>query len=144
MARHTTAALLLLLLFSQADAEPTMVKPGAEVAYVARDVDVSEALERTSETVVLDVRTPEEFAAGHIAGAVNIDVNGVDFTTRVAELDRSGRYLVHCSANVPQGRSARAMSTMTELGFSDLENLVGGFAAWSSAGGEIVTEAAAP
>ena len=117
-----------------------MVKPGEEIAYAARDVAVSAALERGPDVVVLDVRTPEEYAAGHISGAVNIDVNDPTFARRVAALERSGRYLVHCSANVPNGRSARAMSTMTDLGFADLENLVGGFAAWTSAGGEIVAE----
>lgn len=142
MARRTPALILLLLLAANAGAAPTMVKPGEETAYQARDVAASEALERAPDVTVLDVRTPEEYAAGHIEGAVNVNVDDPAFARRVADLDRSGRYLVHCSANVPNGRSARAMTTMTELGFEELENLVGGFAAWSSAGGEIVTEGA--
>lgn len=133
-------ALAFLLLLANAAAEPAMVRPDAATDHVARDVAVTEALARDPDVVVLDVRTPEEYAAGHIPGAVNIDVNDDGFAARVAELDRSARYLVHCSANVPEGRSARAMSTMTGLGFDSLGNLVGGYAAWTEAGGPVVAE----
>ncbi|MEE4302251.1 MAG: rhodanese-like domain-containing protein [Pseudomonadales bacterium] len=137
MPRHI-AALELLLLITTAAAEPTLHRPGTTTDFVARDVEVREALAQDPAVVILDVRTPAEYASGHIPGALNIDVDDDSFAARIAELDRSTRYLVHCSANVPEGRSARAMSTMTKLGFERLGNLVGGYAAWTAADGPVV------
>jgi rhodanese-related sulfurtransferase len=81
--------------------------------------------------VVLDVRTPREFAAGHLPGAVNIDVNGPDFEKKVKTLDPHKTYLVHCGAGV---RSAKACEKMSQLQFGELYNLAGGFKAWEKAG----------
>src|SRR5690349_2687161 len=63
---------------------------------------------------VLDVRSKKEFDAGHIPGAVNLDVNSPEFVQKVAALDKKKVYLVHCAAGV---RSARACQKMSELGF---------------------------
>jgi len=77
------------------------------------------------------VRTKEEYAAGHIAGAVNIDVNAPDFEEKVAKLDKNKTYLVHCAAGA---RSAKACGKMSKLDFPKLYNLEGGFRAWEKAG----------
>lgn len=110
-------------------------------AFAEAPVDVSAeaALVRPADVVVLDVRTPAEFAAGHIEGAVNVDVNGDDFRARVGELDRGRTYLVHCTKNVENGRTDQAMAVMSELGFGELQNLVGGYLAWEAAGGEVIS-----
>ncbi len=98
-----------------------------------RNVGVAEfeKLRGDKKNVVLDVRTSQEFAAGHIPGAINLDVNGADFEQKVAGLDKSKSYLVHCAAGV---RSARACDKMSKLDFSKLYNLEGGFKAWEKAG----------
>src|SRR5215472_11525563 len=49
---------------------------------------------------VLDVRTKKEFEAGHIPGAMNLDVNSPEFTQKVSALDKKKTYLVHCAAGV--------------------------------------------
>jgi rhodanese-related sulfurtransferase len=86
-------------------------------------------------TVLLDVRTPAEFAQGHLPGAVNVDVESADFATKVAALDPSASYAVYCrSAN----RSKVAMTVMQQAGFTRLFDLAGGITAWQSAGGEVV------
>jgi rhodanese-related sulfurtransferase len=90
-----------------------------------------EKLRSDKQAVVLDVRTPKEFAAGHIQGATNIDVNASDFEKRVATLDTSKTYLVHCAAGV---RSAKACDKLGKLNFGHLYNLEGGFKAWEKAG----------
>jgi phage shock protein E len=75
--------------------------------------------------VLLDVRSPEEFAAGHLPGAVNIPVGEV--RARVAELGpRSRPVVTYCRSG---GRSARAAATLRELGFEKVLNL-GPKAAW--------------
>ena len=72
-----------------------------------------------------------EYAAGHIPGAVNIDVNAPDFQEKVSKLDKTRTYLVHCASGV---RSAKACDKMSTLDFPKLYNLEGGFRAWEKAG----------
>ena len=70
-------------------------------------------------TVVIDVRTPAEFASGHLEGAVNIDVQSADFDARISELDPSGDYFVYCRSG---NRSGQAIDRMEGLGFSTMTN----------------------
>ena len=81
--------------------------------------------------VVLDVRTPEEFAAGHLAGALNIDYKAADFRNRVAQLDKTKEYVVYCRSG---RRSMEAAKIMAELGFPKLYNVAGGINDWTAAG----------
>ena len=70
-----------------------------------QNVDVVRAtgLLGAKETVViLDVRTPGEFDAGHLSGAVNIDIDDTAFRERVRGLPRDQPYLVHCAAGIPR------------------------------------------
>ncbi|MDG2307824.1 MAG: rhodanese-like domain-containing protein [Candidatus Binatia bacterium] len=99
------------------------------------DVAGAEALLGTkTEIVVLDVRTPGEFEAIHLAGAKNIDIDGASFREDAAKLDRDQAYLVHCAAGIPGGRSARSVEILEELGFTRVYHLDGGINAWKAAG----------
>jgi protein disulfide-isomerase len=99
----------------------------------AKDLSVEEfaRMAADKQNVILDVRTAGEFAAGHLPGAVNLDVTAADFAARAAGLDKNKVYLVHCAAGV---RSARACAKLVSLGFPNLYNLPGGFRAWVKAG----------
>ena len=88
-----------------------------------------------SSVVVLDVRTPAEFMSGHLANAINIDVEGAQFNSDVAKLDKSKTYAVYCRSG---RRSAIATDEMSKLGFKTLFNLEGGTGAWSAAGQTLV------
>ena len=101
------------------------------------DVDVSEAQQIVDDggAVILDVRTPEEFAAGHLPGAININVEASDFDTKVAGLDESAETLVYCQTG---NRSGVATDKMADLGFTDVSDLQGGIEAWAAAGEVIV------
>lgn len=68
--------------------------------------------------VVVDVRTPAEFAAGHIAGAINIDVESGDFSNAIVSLDKSATYIVYCHSG---RRSAIAADQMKAAGFTVLD-----------------------
>ncbi len=81
--------------------------------------------------VILDVRTSGEFQAGHLAGAINLDVNAPDFQKRAQALDHDQAYLVHCASG---GRSVKACNQLGQLDFHRLYNLPGGFKAWVKAG----------
>ncbi len=76
--------------------------------------------------VLLDVRTPEEFTAGHIDGSINIDIFNPDFRDQIDSLDKSKEYFVYCRSG---NRSGQACMLMTELGYKS-NNLMGGIAAW--------------
>jgi rhodanese-related sulfurtransferase len=80
---------------------------------------------------VLDIRTPEEFAEGHIAGAVNIDFTGDGFAQKIAALDKSKTYIVHCQGG---GRSGRSMPVFDEAKFQNILHLQSGFKGWQAAG----------
>lgn len=85
--------------------------------------------------VVLDVRTPGEFAAGHLEGAKLIDVNGADFDAQIAQLDKAVPYAVYCRSG---NRSGTAINKMVKAGFSDTVHLSGGIGAWQSQSGAVV------
>jgi rhodanese-related sulfurtransferase len=82
-------------------------------------------------TVVLDVRSPEEFAKGHIPGAINADINSPDFTAKAAQFDKKQTILVHCHAG---SRGAIASAELAKLGFKTVCNLEGGLDAWEKSG----------
>ena len=84
-----------------------------------------------SELVVLDVRTPDEFAAGHLAGAELIDFYEADFEAQLAELDRDAPYLLYCRSG---NRSGQTRALMEDLGFTDVRDIEGGITAWIAAG----------
>lgn len=73
----------------------------------------------TKVTAVIDVRTPEEFATGHLEGALNFDVQGMDFQTQISQLDPNGNYIVYCRSG---NRSGQAIEQMKALGFKNLTN----------------------
>jgi len=92
--------------------------------------------ENVAGAVILDVRTPQEFAEGHLEGAVNLDVNAADFGTRLRELDPAGRYLVYCRSG---NRSKQAIDRMRAAGFTTLEDLGSVRAASAATGLAVVT-----
>ncbi len=81
--------------------------------------------------IILDVRTPEELASGHIENAVNIDFTAPDFRQQISKLDRQKTYLVYCQSGV---RSLNAAKTMMELGFKQIYNMLDGISGWQAAG----------
>lgn len=79
---------------------------------------------------VIDVRTPEEYASGHVQGAVNIDVQGADFDQQIAALDRNGTYVLYCHSG---RRSAIAADKLAAAGFTHVYD-AGGLSGLQSAG----------
>jgi phage shock protein E len=85
--------------------------------------------------VVLDVRTPEEFASGHLAGAVGLDFYAAAFADDLAALDREAPYLLYCRSG---NRSGQAREMMRSLGFVEVHEIAGGINAWVEAGLPVV------
>jgi phage shock protein E len=123
--------------------EPAFVKnlPAADaIKLVGEPGKTSEKPSPREAVTVLDVRTPDEFAAGHIKGAVNIDFRAPDLEKRLGQLDKGRPYLVHCARG---NRSSKTRDLMEKLGFRKINHLDGGLTAWEKAGGPIEKKPAA-
>jgi rhodanese-related sulfurtransferase len=109
----------------------------AGIATVSVENAAAIAASPPADLVVLDVRTPEEFAAGHLDGAVQVDFYDEDFTEQLAALDPDVPYLVYCQSG---NRSGQTLGIMDELGFSSAVDVDGGIVAWQGAGLPVTTD----
>ena len=110
-------------------AQETVAAPSSAVTLVSPDD--AHALVESGDVEVLDVRTPEEYAEGHLEGATNIDFYASDFADQIAELDRDQEYVVYCRSG---NRSSQATALMAEQGFAAVNDVDGGIVAWEAAG----------
>jgi rhodanese-related sulfurtransferase len=109
---------------------------GGQPAYGLVTPTVAAELASDSAVTVIDVRTSEEFAEGHLGGAALIDFNSPSFEHDVARLDRDRSYLVYCRSG---NRSGQAVAVMGDLGFERVWDMDGGVTAWVAEGRELVT-----
>ena len=84
-----------------------------------------------SDFVILDVRTREEFSAGHIENAANIDFYAETFRDMLNNLDKNKTYLIYCRSGA---RSGSTLDIMAELNFQEVHNISGGMIAWDVEG----------
>ena len=105
----------------------TLVSPTAAAATIA---------DPPADLVVLDVRTPEEYAAGHVDGAAQLDFYEPEFADDLAGLDRDVPYVVYCQSG---NRSGQTVAMMEELGFTSVQDVDGGIIAWQDAGLPVTT-----
>ena len=116
---------------------PTGTDTAASGIQVVSPTDAAATIEEApDDLVILDVRTPEEFAEGHIDGATMIDFYEPDFAEQLATLDPDVPYVLYCRSG---NRSSQARTIMSELGFTTVDDVDGGILAWQSAGLPVVT-----
>lgn len=121
MMRSLVVVLLMVTACASSPKKQTQMKELAPDAW-------AELHEQTSESVILDVRTAEEFESGYIKGALNMDIRGgADFVASIETLDKSKPYFVYCRSGA---RSGQACQLMSQMGFSAVYNLDGGVLAW--------------
>ena len=80
---------------------------------------------------IIDARSPEEFTINHIDGAVNINLESVNYAQRVAKLDKSKPVFVY---SIRAGRSGQLANELLKNGFSEVHDLEGGIGAWIGGG----------
>ena len=86
----------------------------------------------TSNTI-LDVRTPQEYSEGYISNAVTLNIYDANaFMSKVQSFNKENNYYIYCKSG---GRSSQACKIMSQVGFNNVFNLVGGITNWK---GEIV------
>lgn len=74
----------------------------------------------SADAIIIDVRTPEEYAVGHLEGAQLLDLNGGQFAAEYMNLDPEAEYYVYCRSG---NRSGQAVAMMTDAGFTNVTNL---------------------
>lgn len=92
--------------------------------------EFAEKIKELPDMPLIDVRTPGEFAKGHIANAKNIDWNSGNFEQEIAVLDKSKPVLIYCLSG---GRSGSAGKKMRAMGFEYVYELTGGMMQWRAA-----------
>ncbi len=127
---------------STAGSEPVVAAAQGSVASAPAVTVISELVngQRGKDLVeqgaiVIDVRTPAEFAAGHVPDALLMDVSASTFASQISQLDPNQAYVVYCRSG---NRSAAAISQMLAAGFTELYDM-GPLTAWAQAGHPVVT-----
>lgn len=87
-------------------------------------------LVKQNDGIILDVRTPDEVAQGHIAGASVLNIYDKDFERKLNLMQKDKPIYVYCRSG---GRSGKAAQTMDANGFRSIFNLTGGIGAWNDA-----------
>lgn len=90
-------------------------------------IEFSQRINGGGDVQLVDVRTPGEYRKGHLANAININVNDNDFDTPIAQLDKSKTVYVYCLSG---GRSSGAAATMRNVGFKEVIEMPGGMMEW--------------
>jgi len=131
---------------SDSGAEPAAAAEQGEVQGPGADVQAPESPVRVGVqefadviaspgVTIVDVRTAEEYAQGHIEGAVNIPVENSDFIDQVSQLDPNGTYAVYCRSG---NRSQAAVAGMSDVGINGIFELESGTNGWSGEGQPLV------
>ncbi|MFS4493587.1 rhodanese-like domain-containing protein [Maribacter sp. 2308TA10-17] len=107
--------LSLFLIFSMGCAQ-SKSKPITEVSQ-----------NELNSVILVDVRTPEEYAAGHLDNALNINWYDSDFAKQLESIDKDEEIYVYCKKG---GRSAKAAHLLDSLGYKKVIDLEGGYDAF--------------
>lgn len=102
-----------------------------EIVNISEVLSVSDFTKKikNSNVKLLDVRTPDEFNAGAIDNAINIDYFEANFKDELLQLDKNQPLAIYCKSG---GRSGRAAKLLKKLGFKEVYDLKGGYLNWTS------------
>lgn len=110
---------------------PAKMANGAEDAKTINVKEARELLQNKSDIIIADVRTPAEFAKGHLPHAQNIDFFGKHFEMSASRLPKDKKILVYCRSG---NRSSAAAEALKEMGLKHIVDMNEGFQAWEKAG----------
>ncbi|MBA4277134.1 thioredoxin domain-containing protein [Flavobacterium sp.] len=122
-----SSVFLLLLTF-------TIFSCNGQTSKNITDIDTktfSEKITAAPNAQIIDVRTPQEFASGHIDNAVNIDWLSDNFVANTQKLDKTKPVFLYCKTS---NRSTQAAKKLEELGFTTIYNMKGGLLQWDAEG----------
>lgn len=119
------SAAMVLLINSCSNSQPA----SSETKTSLSAVEFAERVNADPAAVVLDVRTSEEFAGGHVEKALNIDWTGDEFQNLVVHIDKSTPVYVYCKSG---SRSAAAARSMRADGYEQVYEMQGGIMQWNA------------
>ena len=119
------AAAIVLALACQQPAPPQAAKPSISNAELAAE------LKKGAAPVILDVRTPEEYRAGHIPGSLNVPLDQLAARLPELGLAKSDEVVVHCERG---GRAAQAEALLAKDGYEHVVDLEGHMKGWRESG----------
>jgi rhodanese-related sulfurtransferase len=129
--KNTLVLFALLILIGTKGFAQTAVTDSIQVLSIPQ----FEKMAAKKKSKIIDVRTPEEVAEGHLADASTFNFLSPDFTSQVAGLNKKGTYLLYCRSG---SRTRKAADAMQKMGFKHVYMLEGGINAWKEAGKEVV------
>ena len=133
--RNVNAILLITVfscLISCGNANRGTSAKAATSAVITRTLPVPEFESKLSQAKgmqLVDVRSADEYAEGHLKNAVNIDVHAADFAKQISALNKTKPVFVYCASG---RRSAHAAEIMEGLGFAEVYNMEGGMNSWEN------------
>jgi rhodanese-related sulfurtransferase len=107
-----------------------VAKAKAEIKKVSA-ADVKAAIDKKEKAVLLDVRDPNEYSAGHLPGAINVSRGTLEFNVWDKVSDKNAKIYVYCKT---AGRSALATKTLNDLGYKNAVLMDAQFEDWIKAG----------
>lgn len=133
-ARRVGSLALVSAAFGALLAAVVALAAGAPIA----PADLDAVLHAPNPPLIVDVRTPEEFRAGHITGALNVQHDTVDSAWSTTGADRDDEVILYCGTG---RRAGLAQQTLESMGWYHTRVLTGGIDAWKKAGLPLVTDA---
>jgi len=125
--KNTLLLFALLFLLGSTSFAQTANKDSIQVLSIAQ----FEKLATKKKSKIIDVRTPEEVAEGHLADATTVNFLSPDFASQLASLNKKGTYLLYCRSG---SRTRKAADALQKMGFKNVYMLEGGITAWKEAG----------
>lgn len=124
-------ALLALTLVAAACGSATVESINQDIRLVPPAAAFQVVDAAPADLVVLDIRTPEEFAGPRLVNSINVDFYASDFAAQLDELDKTATYVVYCRSG---NRTSQAIPIMRDLGFEVVFEVDGGIVNWANAG----------
>ena len=109
------------------------------IGQITNDIDIDEFRKKmvSEKYVLVDVRTEKEFDDGHIEDALNIDYFSATFSDEISNIGLEKPVLVYCRSG---NRSGKSMRIMSDLGFKEVYNLIGGIKGWKAKNNRLIKE----
>ena len=109
------------------------------IGQITNDIDIDEFRKKmvSEKYVLVDVRTEKEFDDGHIEDALNIDYFSATFSDEISNIGLENPVLVYCRSG---NRSGKSMRIMSDLGFKEVYNLIGGIKGWKEKNNRLIKE----
>lgn len=131
LSKITATTVIVFTAFTVASCQEKTASSATSAGVVNVDVNVADfatILDTSTTGILLDVRTNQEFASGHISGARQMNFYDSDFKAQLETLDRNTPVYVYCRSG---SRSGKAANIMKSMGFKAVYNLEGGVGAWA-------------